>query len=635
VAAHAAIVWWWLHPLIRHLSSALPGTGAGDNLTFLWNLWWMRYVLHHPGLSFFSTAFLFYPVGTDLTLHTHTALPAFAAAVAGPSSLVASQNLLIVAHLFLNLVCSYALAYRLTRDAGAAFVASIVFGASPFIGAHLPGHFNLIAAWTLPLVALLWHEASNGASMVRSAICGLALAGTAYMDYYLFVYAVLLVAVLTIGSRVEWTAAPAARSISRRVVVVLTALLAIDALIIAAILLLETDRFVLGSFRVSLRSIKNPVTAAWILVLIATVAACSRRARLKSRPSAASLSSVILPAALVSCVTLLPLIARAVKLWSKGDYVSQPYLWRSAPAGVDVATLIFGNPFNAFWGAPIRTLYGVLHIDLVEAGGWLPVGALVLTAIAVRLRRNDPVLRAWMFAAIVFVVWALGPWLMVLGRQSPLVLPGLLVRYVPIVANARMPGRAMLVVYLAVALLAAFGVTSLKATGNRGRMTAWALALLVFVDCAPAPPPIFFPRVPLQYRALGGAAGAVCELPLGLRDGFGETGAFDSAILLHQTVHQRPVLGGFVARLPRSVVREYNALPVVSSLLHLSSGGRLTDESRGDARTNTMQLAALGVSYVVVDTRVASPDLRQYVEIALALRALGEEDGRAFYEVPR
>ena len=53
----------------------------------------MRYVLHHPGLSFFTSPYLFHPFGADLTLHTHTALPAFIAAIAGPSSLIASQNI--------------------------------------------------------------------------------------------------------------------------------------------------------------------------------------------------------------------------------------------------------------------------------------------------------------------------------------------------------------------------------------------------------------------------------------------------------------------------------------------------------------------------------------------------------------
>ena len=76
VLGFAAVTACWLFPVLLNLSTVIPGSGAGDNVTFVWNVWWMRYVWHHSGQTFFFTPFLFHPVGTDLTLHTHTALPA-------------------------------------------------------------------------------------------------------------------------------------------------------------------------------------------------------------------------------------------------------------------------------------------------------------------------------------------------------------------------------------------------------------------------------------------------------------------------------------------------------------------------------------------------------------------------------
>ncbi len=630
----AAIVRWWLHPVITQLSSALPGVGAGDNVTFVWNLWWMRYVIHHPGLSFFFTSFLFYPVGADLTLHTHTALPAFVAAIAGPSSLIASQNLLIIADLFLNFVCGYALAYRLTRHVGGALAASLVFGASPFIGAHLAGHFNLIAAWIVPLVALLWEWAAASRSSLRAAVCGLAMGVAAYVDYYLFVYAVVLVAILACGPHLDFASATAPRRpFARRVLLTVAALLGLDLVLIAAIMLSDADRIALGPIHLSVRTVRNPVTAAWLLLLAAGVAAASGRVRVGA-PSGAR-RRVLIPATLALVLVLLPLIVRGVRLWSHGGYVSQHYEWRSAPSGIDVAGLAIGNPSNLWWGTHVQALYSAWRIDRIEAVGWIPLGALVLAAIAIRSRGTDPAVRRWTSVAAVFFIWALGPWLMVAGRQSPVVLPAILIRYVPVVANARMPGRAMVGASLALAQLAAFGIASLGGRGRRGRIIAWALGIVIVVDCAPAQPPVFQARVPAQYASLHGPAGAVCELPLGLRDGFGETGTFDAAVMLNQTVHERPILGGFVARLPPSLIREYRALPTVSSLLRLSAGGRLSDEVPGDARRNTAQLAALGIAYIVVNRHAASADLQEYLQLALTLRALGEQDGRAFYELVR
>jgi len=66
-------------PLVRHLDTHLPGQGLGDNVSFLWNAWWMREALASPHV-FFQCPVIEAPVGASLALHTHTALPAFLAA---------------------------------------------------------------------------------------------------------------------------------------------------------------------------------------------------------------------------------------------------------------------------------------------------------------------------------------------------------------------------------------------------------------------------------------------------------------------------------------------------------------------------------------------------------------------------
>ena len=271
----------------------------------------------------------------------------------------------------------------------------------------------------------------------------------------------------------------------------------------------------------------------------------------------------------------------------------------------------------------------------MESVGWIPLAGLVLAGIAISARRHDAAVREWAVAGAVFFLWALGPWLTLFGRQLPLLLPAMLVRYVPIVANARMPGRAMVVVYLACGLLSAHAMTRLITHGTRGRVVAWALAILIAIDCAPASPPVFAPRIPVRYAALTGGPGAICELPLGLRDGFAEIGKFDSMVLLHQTVHERPLLGGFVARLSPDVASAYAAMPVIGTFLRLSSGGRLSEEPTADPVAASAQLASFGILYIVVNTQTAPADLMEYVRTRLSLRMIAEDDGRTFYEVSR
>jgi hypothetical protein len=634
----AAITGLWLLPLFSRLNTALPGTNAGDNVTFVWNLWWMRYALHHADASFLTTAFLFHPFGADLTLHTHTLLPALAAAMFPATSVIAAQNLLITAHLYLNFVCSYALAYRTTGRSIPAAIGAVIFGTSTFVSAHLLGHFNLIAGWIVPLVCLLAWRAAASRSYPSAALAGVAVAAAAYIDYYLFVYSVLLIVLCGACQLIRITPSPPVPSrAAQRVSAVLIALLLLDGLIIAAILLWSGDRIDVGPFRISIRSVRNPITAAWILAALAGVVNIWRRVRFALDPAPLRSAAVLaIVGAGTALVLLLPLLIRAAELWRSGRYVSQSYQWRSAPGGIDVATVMLGNPFHLLWGEPVRRVHAALGIDTVESSAWVPLAALMLAGIATFVQRREAVVRASAIGGAAFLIWALGPWLMAFGRQTPILLPAFLVRYVPIVANARIPGRAMIVVYLAVSMLGAVGAAWLLAQKGRARTLAWGLTVLLLIECAPARPPLYAPAIAPQYARLksGADRGAVCELPLGIRDGFGETGRFDSMVLLHQTVHERPIVGGFVARLAPDVRTRYEAMPVIGSLLRLSAGGRLSDQpTEGTPAEASARLASAGVGFVVLDTRVASADLIRYVQTRLALRVLVEADGRVFYQV--
>ena len=639
VLGFAAVTACWLFPVLLNLSTVIPGSGAGDNVTFVWNVWWMRYVWHHSGQTFFFTPFLFHPVGTDLTLHTHTALPALLGAAW--SSPIAGQNVLIALHIYLNFLCSYALAHRVTGKVVPSLAAAVIFGASAFVSAHLNGHFNLIAAWTLPLVCLVALGAIEKHTWPRGVLVGVALAATAYTDYYLFVYAVVIVLLfgvsqtMRLGLKTE--PSTAARDITSRLLVGLFALLILDALVIAAILLFPGDRLDIGSIHISVRSIRNPITVAWILLLAAAATVAQSRVRVDTITAATKPAHNVLVAVLATTfVLLLPLVIHAGALWRSGGYVSQAYLWRSAPGGVDASTIFLGNPFHAAWGDAVRALYGRLHVDAIESSAWIPIVGIALAIAAVVLKREKQEIAPWMLSGTVFMVWSLGPWLTVVGRQTPLILPPILLRFVPIVANARIPGRAMVVVSLSIAMLAAIGFERLLTRGRIARMAAWGLFLILVIECIPAQPPLYVPAVPSPYFAMTDRSkkGAVCELPLGLRDGFGETGSIDEAVLLHQTIHERPIVGGFVARLPPSVVRAYATMPIVGSLLRLSDGAKVleTDATRSPREAAAL-LASAGIAFIILDTRRASPELIEYVQSKIDLKRVAQEDGRVFYEV--
>jgi hypothetical protein len=127
--------------------------------------------------------------------------------------------------------------------------------------------------------------------------------------------------------------------------------------------------------------------------------------------------------------------------------------------------------------------------------------------------------------------------------------------------------------------------------------------------------------------------GSVCELPLGIRDGFGERGDFDEWTLFRQTVHRRPLVGGFVARLSPSVIRTYESDPLLSGLLRLSAADADGNGALPDRRQALELLRRHRITFVTLNKRTASPELTRYVSTVLPLTLIAEDGQRSLYVV--
>jgi hypothetical protein len=635
LVAFAAMTTAWLWPFLASPASRIPGD-AGDNFLFVWNLWWVRHAVQARVWPLWCPA-IFVPYGVDLTLHTLTPLPALVVALLSPrGSVLAGTNAIIAAHLYLNFAAAYALAWRLTRSYSAAIVGACVFAWSPYMDVRLLGHFNLIAGWTLALTALLTFEMLERRSAMSALSLALAVAATAYVEYYYVVYAAAL-AVLLACARItcaSWRVSIDG-GIQRRVLLAIAAGAALGCLVAIAITLSGGFVFNIGGLSVSLKSGHNPMAAASALVMLGLIVAIAPSSVVTfNRDDFRRCLPPMSIAFIAAAVLVSPLLIAGVRVWLHGDYVSQTYLWRSAPAGVDAATLLLGNPRGLLWrGLPV-TAYRSLGIDAIEQVAWLSPGVICLCVAAVRRRVDLPQIRTWAAVGTVFGVWALGPSLAAFGRSLPIVLPATLLRYVPIVSNARIPGRAMAPAYLAVAMLAACGFLLLRQRGH----TWWAVACasLTLADLVPARPPILNVDRPGVYDVLRiqGQSGAVCELPLGLRDSFGVTGQFDPWMLWHQTIHERPMAGGFVSRLPPRIPRGYLGAPVLGSFLRLSAGGSLDAEPPVSADAAAAALQSDGIAFIVMDRHHSSAALLEYVR-RLNLPRVADDGERELLRVER
>src|SRR5581483_5432951 len=370
VLAAAALVWTW--PLELHFGDAIPGT-PGDNYSFVWNLWWARHALADPTLSFFHSTYLFSPFGVDLINHPHTVLQGMlSATVLHRLSVVEAENVYIVVSIFLNGAAAYALAYDLSRRPIESLLAGLTFGCSPYIAAQLLGHFDLLSAWTLPLFALSFRRALQG-SWKAAIASGVSVALAAYTAYYYVVYQAVFALAYSVGSVAQLT--PSSQTTEPRdapflqervgnsaafsVRLLAVGAVALDLFLMLWIWMTGGTSVAIGRAQISLRGYQNPLLALWLLALVWMLARWRVNVRLPTVRAADVWQAVqaLTITAATFAVLALPLIIQAFRLAVAGRYVTQTYFWRSAPRGIDVATLVAGNPFHWLLGAAVSRLY--------------------------------------------------------------------------------------------------------------------------------------------------------------------------------------------------------------------------------------------------------------------------------------
>ena len=617
-------------PLAAHLGTHVPGTALDDNALFVWNFWWVRRAFADPAAQVFFTDALFHPQGVDLVLHSYSLLnAATGATLFGSLTVVQALNLTLLVSCMLNGFSAYVLAEYLTRNWRASVVAGAFFAACPLFAVHLFGHFNYYTAWPLVVCVGAWVDAVRGWSWRTVLLAGASLAAVAYADYYYFVYA-LCVAVMAVCARIgDVDVVPRRDRVTR-----------IDATLIGlALIAMSLSLFIsvtgggiwhLGPLRVSLTTGTNVRALATALVLWWAWRRRTWTMAFGWRGGAMRQMSGLGAAGAVCAVLMAPILAHAWQLWRTGQYVTQSYWWRSAPPGLDLASVVSGNPCNPFWGGVVRTLYDARAMDRFNDPLWLGVVPLVLF-LTRREWMTSPLARRWLLLTTGFLIWALGPFLTIAGFNTGLPLPEILLRYVPVVSNARIPSHASVTVCLGVAMLLALAMT--RARRLQSELAMFTMLGLVLIDLCAAPFPLTALERPALYdRLKTQPAGAVLDVPVGIRDGFGPVGVFDASILYFQTLHEKPIATGYVARLPPAVRQRYDTSPVMQTLFQLSAGGE-SPQSLGPLAAKQSLARDWGVRYVVVHERAASTAVRRFIE-AMALPVIDRDESRIVYALP-
>src|SRR6185436_4529729 len=209
------------------------------------------------------------------------------------------------------------------------------------------------------------------------------------------------------------------------------------------------------------------------------------------------------------------------------------------------------------------------------------------------------------------------------GFDTGLKLPQILARFLPFVANARMPGRAIVVVFMALAVLVAAGLA--RAPRLRRPAIQWLLIAIVAFEYWDAPIHLTPLDRPAVYQALAAAPpGAVCEVPFGIGDGLSVGfGSQDRRILFYATQHEHPLVGGYIGRMPPRAKERIDGMAVAGPLLALSSSPAARVAPGAPAVTSPDQTCR----YLVVNRRATPAAVQAYVQ-QLPAERIASDDSR-------
>jgi len=550
-----ALLLWW--PLPKVITTRVPGTPtwAFDESTFLWNGWYFQHALLRLHTSPLYTDLIWHPLGIALILYTYNVLHAalLAPLFWATGNLPLASNLILV----LQTVLSGYGTFLLTR----------------FL---LRGQEPPIADRAAMVAGLVYAFASNRA--VYAAMGHYDMVSTGFIPFYLLYLLRTLDA-----SQPRQTVREATRA------GLFFALSALAEMIFAVFLALLTA-----------------------IILLTYRAPSPRALRAWGKRLAAMLGIGIVAAAIWS-----PLFIPIVRELITGRYVIQGW-GDSIKLSVDLLGFFTPTALHPVWGQDWAQA-----LRAVEEGrsrfsdintvflGYVTLLLAVVGALTAGAKR-----RPWVWTAITFAVFCLGPFLQINGRwqfdldgvPATIPLPFAVLHYLPFVKGNRAPNRNSVILMLALAVLVSYGMVWLqKRVRGQGRWAARTIALgvaaLILFEHAALPLPTSDARVPAVYDRIAADPDefALLQIPLGWRNSFGVFGVERTQIQYYQWRHGKPMLGGNISRAPAFKMDYFRNIPLFRAIADVEFGKDPDPDVLSQARAQAGELMRLyNVRYVLL-----------------------------------
>jgi hypothetical protein len=617
-------------PLVWRLNTTLTGPPGGDTGVYVWNTWVFRHELFDLGRQPYATNAIFWSgLPANLSLHNYTPFADALAALLQPvAGIVGAFNLIYLLNVALAGFGMYLLAARYTADRFSAWLAGVLFACSPFLVARSQGHFSLAAAAPLPFFVWQMERVFDKPSAARALGAGAIAAWAGMSDPYYVVYCLMLALAVAAARFTSVTTEPLSRQwrISRADIALGAAIV-----IVAALAARRASEVVVGPLHITMKTMYTPVLIVTALVALRVLTRLRPRITRARTLSAVEWRAGWLALA-TSAVLLSPWLLAVARRIADGRMISPPIMWRSSMPGVDLLSLFVPNPMHPLMPEALRAAMASRPGGLIEQVASLPLVALLVIALArgAGMRLN----RFWLVMTAFFASLALGPFVQIAGINTYIPTPWVLLRYVPVIDQARAPSRFAVVAVMGLAVLFAQAFAHWRRMGSRPNLMAAGAAVLLAAELLPAPRTLYSAEIPSIYEIVANDRRpvAVLELPFGLRDGLSSLGNFTAQSQFFQTFHRKPLYGGYLSRISETRKSTYRRRPVLGALMTLSEGRALTAEQAARARAGAetfVQRTQLG--YVVIDESRTPAPLRAFAIDLLHLRKIGASGARELY----
>ncbi|WP_174591663.1 hypothetical protein [Methanocella conradii] len=499
------------YPLVSEMTTYIQGVGdAWHDLSMFWYAK-KAIVDKDPLVNLTYNNYIYYPYGAPNVPE----FP-FATLLSVPLQLLlglaATYNILWLMSFIISAFGAYLLVKYLTHNEYAAIFSGIVFSFSPYHFAHGFGHMGLLTIEWIPFCALYVIKLYRKYSIINSLLAAIFFLLTAMSDLHYLIYMSLFIGLLILYDLYNT--------------------------------LKSNTKLSNNTFTISyLEQIAPLFKKYWLFIFISFIG--------------------MLPVGYyLMCIVFL-----------SDNFIKMP-ITDAVTYSADLTGFFIPSPFHPFYGDWLyNNVYTHFTGNPSEYTTFVGYIVLILSLYTFIILRKDKEIRFWSLSALFFFLMALGPILHIFGvfrfTSYYIPLPFLAFYFMPIIGLDRTPCRYSIMVMLCLTVLAGYGLSiilnKLKGINNKRIFFLIATIILLF-EFLSSPSlslidrPVFYENISHDKEKY-----ALLEIPL--------TYDYNAGVKIqyYQVYHNKPIIGGQMARVPSDSRFFERHTPVINELSYLTA----------------------------------------------------------------